>query len=192
MYGRRPIIGVMGSHADRHADQAAAIGRWLAREGVHLLTGGGDGVMGAVSEAFFNTSPRAGQVLAVVPCIGGDPRCAPVPGYPNRWVEIPIFTHLDRGGPAADQPSSRNHVNILTSTAVILLPGGAGTASEARLSLRYQKPILAYLTSRDEIPGLPDEIPMTSVFEDVCAFVRMHASRWSSPGGTSTGSYGSR
>ena len=167
----------MGSHADSHTDRVAAVGRWLAREGVHLLTGGGEGVMGAVSEAFFETSPRAGQVVAVVPCVAGDPRCAPVPGYPNRWVEIPIFTHLDRGGQAGDQPSSRNHINILTSTVVILLPGGAGTASEARLALRYGRPAIAYLTSRGEMPGLPDGIPISSVFEEVCAFVRSQVSR---------------
>jgi uncharacterized protein (TIGR00725 family) len=177
-YGRRPIVGVMGSHLDREADQAASVGRWLAREGVHLLTGGGDGVMDAVSEAFFETSPRAGQVLAVLPCVEEDPRCSPVPGYPNRWVEIPIFTHLGQGGPAGDEPSSRNHINILTSTVVILLPGGAGTASEARLSLRYGRPSVAYLMSRAEIPGLPDGIPLTSDFEEVCAFVRTHSAAW--------------
>ena len=174
---RRPIIGVMGSHADRHIERAKAVGAWLAREGFHLLTGGGEGVMGEVSAAFAEADPRDGQILAVVPSVPGDPRCTPVPGYPNRWVEIPIFTHLERGGPDGDEPMSRNHINVLTATALILLPGGAGTASEARLSVRYGRPSIAYLTARDEIPGLPSEIPVTSVFEEVCAFVCRHAAR---------------
>ena len=42
---------------------------------------------------------------------------------------------------------SRNHINILTSDLVILLPGGEGTASEAELAVRYNKSVIA-LASR--------------------------------------------
>lgn len=47
---RLPIVGVLGSGSEPHEEQAKPLGEWLAREGVHLLTGGG--VMEAVSRAF--------------------------------------------------------------------------------------------------------------------------------------------
>ncbi|HUT02907.1 MAG TPA: DNA-binding protein, partial [bacterium] len=46
---RLPIVGVLGSGSEPHEEKAKPLGEWLAREGVHLLTGGGGGVMEAVS-----------------------------------------------------------------------------------------------------------------------------------------------
>ncbi|MCE2543012.1 MAG: molybdenum cofactor carrier protein [Acidobacteria bacterium] len=172
---RLPIVGVMGSAVDAHAERARQVGRWIAAQGYHLLTGGGDGVMGAVTEAFVDVRERAGASLAVVPCLPGDAAATPLPGYPNRWVEIPIFTHLDTGRPAGDAPSSRNHLNVLSSTVIIFLPGGSGTASEARLALRYGRPGVAYLHTREELPELPAGIPVEAEFERVAGFVRQHA-----------------
>ena len=131
--------------------------------------------MSAVTEAFTAVEDREGRALAVVPALRDHPSVAPLPGYPNRWVEIPIFTHLDRGGPAGDEPMSRNHINVLTSTVVVLLPGGTGTASEARLALRYRRPCIAYLHRRDEIPNLPTEVLVETSFEKVAAYVAAYA-----------------
>ena len=170
---RRPIVGVMGSSVEPHAERAREVGRWIAAAGYHLLTGGGAGVMGAVTEAFAGVRDRRGAALGIVPCLPGDPAATPLPGYPNPWVEIPIYTHLDTGA-GEDAPSSRNHLNVLTSTVVIFLPGSVGTASEARLTLRYGRPGVAYLRSREEIPELPDGIPIEADFERVAAFVRRH------------------
>ena len=161
----------MGSHADAHVDRARQVGEWVAGQGFHLLTGGGDGVMGAVSQAFVEVADRVGLVLAIVPSVTSDPNYPPAPGYPNPWVEIPIYTHLDRGGPHGDEPTSRNHINVLTSTVLVLLPGGEGTASEARLALRYGTPCIGYLHARDEVPGLPDAIRIESDFSRIEAFV---------------------
>lgn len=169
---RRPVVGVMGSSVEPHTERAREVGRWIAAEGYHLLTGGGRGVMGAVTEAFVGVRDRSGAALGIVPCVPGDPAGSPLPGYPNPWVEIPIYTHLDTGGDAGDARSSRNHVNVLTSTVIIFLPGASGTASEARLALRYGRPGVAYLRARGEIPELPDGIPVESDFERVAAFVR--------------------
>ena len=171
---RRPIVGVMGSSVEPCAERAREVGRWIAAQGYHLLTGGGAGVMGAVTEAFAAVEGRAGAALGVVPCVAGDPAATPLPGYPNRWVELPIFTHLDTGA-GADVPSSRNHINVLSSTVIIFLPGSVGTASEARLSLRYGRPGVAYLRDPGELPGLPGGIPVESDFARVAAFVRRHA-----------------
>ena len=172
--GRRPVVGVMGSHADPHAERARRVGDWVARQGYHLLTGAGAGVMAAVTEAFAAVPDRPGLALGVVPSLPGRPG-TPLPGYPNPWVDVPIRVHLDSGGPAGDEPTSRNHVNILTSTVVILLPGGTGTASEARLALRYGRPCVAYLRAAGEIPGLPAGIPVEADFARVAAYVTAHA-----------------
>lgn len=65
--GRIPVVGVMGSGSARHADLAEPLGRALARMGVHLLTGGGGGVMEAVSRAFHEVPGRTGMVIGVLP-----------------------------------------------------------------------------------------------------------------------------
>lgn len=161
----------MGSHTEPHADRARPLGAWIARQGYHLLTGGGDGVMGAVTQAFTAVADRSGLALAVIPSEAGASAPTPLPGYPNRWVEVPIYTHLGRGGPYGDEPTSRNHINVLTSTVVILLPGGTGTASEARLAVRYGKPCVAHLRARDEIPGLPPEISVETELTGVTRYV---------------------
>ena len=93
---RIPIVGVMGSGTQSHYERASRLGRWLALEGVHLLTGGGSGVMTSVSQAFYETPDRRGLVIGIIPSIEGS--FAPKAGYPNKWVEIPIFTHLAMTG----------------------------------------------------------------------------------------------
>src|SRR5262245_25652645 len=96
MASRLPVVGVMGSGDTEHADKAEPLGRWLAAERVHLLTGAGQGVMAAVSRAFHSTPGRAGLVVGVAPC--GDPPDSPRAGYPNQWVELVIRTHLPLSG----------------------------------------------------------------------------------------------
>ena len=166
---RLPVVGVMGSGNAPHTERATELGRWLAVRGVHLLTGGGRGVMTAVSQAFFETRPRRGLVIGVLP--GSEEIAGPLPGYPNPWVEIPIVTHLSHSGKKGTELQSRNHINILSSDVVVALPGSAGTSSEVRLALTYGRPIVAYLDSRDQIPDLPEQVPVESNLDDVCAFI---------------------
>src|SRR5262249_15152948 len=63
---RRRVVTVIGSGttADRHAHE---VGNLIATMGFDLLTGAGRGVMEAVSQAFFEVSPRRGLVIGVVP-----------------------------------------------------------------------------------------------------------------------------
>jgi uncharacterized protein (TIGR00725 family) len=165
----------MGSGDTEHADKAAPLGRWLARERVHLLTGAGGGVMAAVSRAFYATPGRTGLVVGVAPC--GDRPDIPRTGYPNQWVELVIQTHLPLSGASGTEPLSRNHINVLTSDVIVALPGGAGTASEVALALRYGRPIAAFLDRRSDIPELPDEVPVFDALADVQDFVRRHLRR---------------
>lgn len=173
---RRPVVGVMGASGAPHAERSRRVGAWIARAGYHLLTGGGPGVMAAVTEAFVGVADRRGLAVGILPASGrggtGGAAGQPPPGYPNPWVEIAIRTHLDSLGERGGDERSRNHVNVLSSDVLILLPGSAGTASEARLALHYGRPSIAYLDARADLPGLPDAIPVEAEFARVEAFVR--------------------
>ena len=138
---------------------------------MHLLTGGGRGVMDAVSRAFNEVEDREGLVIGVLPAAG--PRAANPPrGYPNPWVELSIHTHLHLSGTEGTNIASRNHINVLSSDVVVALPGAWGTRTEVELALRYGKPLVAYLQDRAEIPQLPDSVLVLARLEEIKAFVR--------------------
>ncbi|MFC1515283.1 molybdenum cofactor carrier protein [Thermodesulfobacteriota bacterium] len=169
---RLPIVGVMGSGSKAHRDRAGALGKWLAEEGVHLLTGGGGGVMETVSRAFYEVSHRKGLVIGILPGNVADRKYRPAPGYPNPWVEIPIPTHLPLSGTQGTDPMSRNHINILSSDVIVALPGSHGTASEVALAMAYGRPVIAYLDRRAQIDGLPDSARVEPDFKEIKTFVR--------------------
>jgi predicted Rossmann-fold nucleotide-binding protein len=125
--------------------------------------------MASVSKAFYESGDRLGSVIGIIPC--QENSVHPKPGYPNPWIEIPIFTHLSLSGTHGAEPLSRNHINILTSDIIVALPGGTGTASEAALAVAYHRPIIAFLASSEEIPGLPGQVPVQSDFGEICIFV---------------------
>jgi uncharacterized protein (TIGR00725 family) len=157
---RLPIVGVMGSGSHAHAMRADPVGRWLASEGVHLLTGGGRGVMEAS--------------IGILPGEGGE---APA-GYPNPFVELAIPTHLPWSGERGSDQLSRNHINVLASSVLIALPGGAGTSSEVALAARYGRPLVAFVESRSDIPELPADTPVAHTLDAVKAFVRGAFTGW--------------
>ena len=158
---RRPVVGVMGSGSTPETELAEPLARLLARRGVNLLSGGGGGTMSSTCAAFAAVENRAGSIIAILPGVpaAGDgdwvareqggtfepgPTMPPA-GYPNQWAEIVIQTHLSTSGAAGTEISSRNHINILSSDAVVALPGGPGTLSEVQLAVAYGKPCIAFL-----------------------------------------------
>ncbi|HVS64723.1 MAG TPA: molybdenum cofactor carrier protein [Thermoanaerobaculia bacterium] len=187
---RRPVVGVLGSGTEplrrAVAERCRTLGELLARRGCHLLTGGGLGVMAAVSRAFVETPGRGGLALAVLP---GDAETGEPPaGYPNPFVELAIRTHLPARGERGGDHDSRNHLNVLSADAVIALAGGAGTVSEVRLALRYGRPVLVLVGDvlvddvlvgdvlvgdvladdvERELPGCPVEVPRAVSLEAV-------------------------
>jgi uncharacterized protein (TIGR00725 family) len=167
-----PIVGVLGSGQDPHIDHATELGLWLATQDVHLLTGGGRGVMETVSRAFHSVKERAGKVIGILPSAADANGHHPPSGYPNQWIEIPIHTHLPLSGSRGTEQASRNHINILTANVLVALPGSHGTASEILLAIEYKKPLVAFLHSREDIPGLPPEVLVEQDFEKVKNFVR--------------------
>ena len=164
---RLPIVAVIGSGVDEHDELARPLGRWLGGQGVHLLTGGGRGVMAAVSRAFHSAPDRRGLVIGVLPGEAG----RTLKGYPNPWVEIPIATHLPLSGERGTDMRSRNHINVLSADVIVVLPGRAGTASEVHLALGYRKPLAAFVTDPGDFPNLPPDVPVCRTVDEVKAFV---------------------
>ena len=165
--GRLPIVAVIGSGVDEHDDLAQPLGQWLAGQDVHLLTGGGSGVMEAVSRSFHSVPDRRGLVIGVLP---GEAGRSPE-GYPNPWVEIPIATHLPFSGEQGKEVRSRNHINVLSADAIIVLPGGAGTASEVDLAIKYRKPLAAFTIEPGDLSKLPPDVSVYQTLDEVKAFV---------------------
>ena len=58
-------VCVIGSGTDPHTALAQQVGRLLARLEVNLLTGGGAGVMEAVSKAFVEARPARGITIGI-------------------------------------------------------------------------------------------------------------------------------
>ena len=154
-----PIVAVIGGGSisdDATRAISKEVGIQLAESGVHLLTGGGQGVMNFVSESFVSHYPRFGNSIGVIPgtTTNIDSKIGPMvlntkSNYPNAFVEIPVMTHLPGDDPYA--MTSRNHINILSADLVIALTGGAGTAAELELAQRYGKPVIVYLKDNQRI-----------------------------------------
>ena len=130
--------------------------------------------MESVSKAFHSVKGRVGKVIGILPGSVENGSYHSMPGYPNRWVEIPIRTHLPLSGPRGTEFASRNHLNILTSDLIVALPGSHGTASELALALQYEKPTVAFLSDRADIPGLPSDIYVEPDFDNVKEYVNSH------------------
>lgn len=142
-----PIVGVMGG-SDVKGDilrEAYLLGEGIANRGYVLLTGGGPGVMRAASEGAWRAG---GLVIAILP----NDRAHPMPGYPNEFVDIPIYTGL---------LDARNVINVKTPHVVVVLPGGAGTFSELALALKAGTPVVGLHVH------LPDFIKKISSFTQV-------------------------
>ncbi|MCG8505144.1 MAG: hypothetical protein MI755_11095, partial [Sphingomonadales bacterium] len=173
---RLPIVGVMGSGDREFPPYDEALGAWLAGWPVHLLTGAGRGVMTAVSRGFAQVQDRSGRVVGIVPSqphpMGETP--VPKPGYPNPWIEIPIRTHLPTHRSADHGLTSRNHINVLSSQAVIILPGSEGTLHEISLCVAYGAPAIYYQPVDALAPPwpLPQEISVATDFDALAEFLK--------------------
>jgi uncharacterized protein (TIGR00725 family) len=139
----RRVVAVIGSGADLTEAQQRwpfAVGRWVAQSGHHLLTGGGGGVMEAASRGFCSVE-RAGVAIGVIP------KGKRADRYPNRWLDLRIFTHLEGVDPMG--ADSRNHINVLSADALVVFPGSAGTHAELRLAIARERPCPIVVCVRD-------------------------------------------
>jgi uncharacterized protein (TIGR00725 family) len=166
-------VGVIGSGSSEHEPSARAVGELLADLGVNLLTGGGRGVMTAVSRAFTQRRRTRGICIGIIPCESETDRARPKAGYPNEFVELAIHTHLPYSGTQGMHDLSRNHINVLSCAAIVALPGEAGTVSEIVLAIRYGKPVIAYSPSPALVEHFPRSVRRAFTIDEVDDFLRM-------------------
>jgi predicted Rossmann-fold nucleotide-binding protein len=146
---------------DPEFDQfAREVGRAVAEHGCNLITGGGHAVMELVAEGFCRTPYRVGKSIGILPgslsthalpALGTTGRLsvAPKRGYPNPWIEVPIYTHLP--GDVPKGPDSRNWLNARSADVFIALQGGKGTQAELEIALSLGVPAIALLRKEDSI-----------------------------------------
>ena len=144
MIDRYPVIGVMGSHEDSWDRYARPVGELIARRGYHLLTGAGAGVMSAVCEAFQSVEERRGLAIGIRPAVDYKGEALSKEDFPNVHIDLPIITPLSAKAQGDVMPFSRNLVNVMTSKALIVLPGSHGTRNEVSLALLYDKPLILF------------------------------------------------
>lgn len=156
-----PIIGVFGGASTDYGietmDRCKEVGALLAELGVHLLTGGGPGIMEWVNQSFVEHPARKpiGHTIGIIPAKSIDEPTIPKKPYPNGYIEIPIFTHL--ASTKGDDIYSRNNINVLTPNAIIVLDGKSGTEGEVRLIEKFQRidRAISYAISADRHVSLP-------------------------------------
>ena len=170
MITRKPIIGVMGSSDQVWESYARPIGQMIAEFDYHLLTGAGAGVMTTVAQAFVQVEDRHGVSIGIIPTTDYQGGYVPREEYPNPYIEVPILTPLDKKVQGDSNPYSRNHVNVMTSSALIILPGDHGTKNEASLTLHYKKQALLFGPA-DEFTSFPEQISRTEDLDEVREFL---------------------
>lgn len=167
---RKPIIGVMGSSTEPYEELATPLGRMIADHDYRLLTGAGAGVMTAVAKAFCETEGRQGVSLGIVPTMDYKGGYVPRDQYPNPYIELPIFVPLDKKAENDINPYSRNHVNVMTSNAMVILPGDHGTQNEVALGIKYNKPMILF-GPEELFKAFPDQPIRSQDIEEVREFL---------------------
>ncbi len=179
MIDKRPIIGVMGSHEQEWEEYCSPLGKMIAHHDYHLLTGAGAGVMTSVSKAFCEELNREGLSIGIIPTVDYSGTFLPRDKYPNPYIEIPILTPLDVRAQNDKSPYSRNYVNVMSSNAIVVLPGEHGTQNEVSLAISYKKPMILFgpdeaFSKFPESPSRTDDIAEVKEFlEHAVAKVRI-------------------
>ncbi|MBU0898185.1 MAG: LOG family protein [Nanoarchaeota archaeon] len=122
-------IGVIGPEKSEYSDcpkkaiilenLAEKLGKLIAENKAVLITGGFDGTMEACSKG---AKENNGLVV-------GTP--GNVRGSGNRYLDVEIVTNIDKGSFISS--------GMLSSDAIIVIPGGAGTLAEFCMAYRFKK-----------------------------------------------------
>lgn len=163
------IIGIMGGHRDDSPalGDAFILGTAVAQRGHVLLTGGGRGVMKAASEGTYKAG---GLVIAILP----SEKNLPLSGYPNEYVDLPIYTGMYDG---------RNIINAKTPFLIIALQGSAGTLSEIAIALKSGTPVIGLNCPHVDLPEAGEYYSVGTVDDAIAMMDALVSAR----GGTSGG-----
>jgi uncharacterized protein (TIGR00725 family) len=99
------------------------LGAFLAEQGFHVITGGGTGVMEAVSKG---ASQAGGLTIGILPSVHHSDA--------NPWCKVIIPTGIGH---------TRNSLTALSADIIISIGGKAGTLTEMAYAWIYNKPIIA-------------------------------------------------
>ncbi len=168
---RHHIVGVMGSHVNPWEEYSHAVGKLIAERGYNLLTGAGAGVMTEVAKGYTETVPREGVSIGILPAVDYKGQKLDKEEYPNPYIEVPMITPLSAKAQSDAMPFSRNLVNVMTSKALVILPGSHGTRNEVSIALMYNKPLIMFGPEEEfaKFPGEPlraDDIHHVEQFFD--------------------------
>ncbi len=131
----KPTIGVMGSasgylmHNPKAVEVAREIGRQIAKNNGILINGACPGLP---DEAARGCKEAGGETMGISPAIS---MCSHIGKYksPVKYYDRFIFTGMGL--------MLRDIVNIRSSNAVVILPGGTGTLNEFTVAYDEGKPI---------------------------------------------------
>jgi hypothetical protein len=119
------VIGDAYAEGDKY-DFCVALGRMLAEMNLVVITGGGSGVMEAVSKG---ANQAGGITVGILP--GSDKKDA------NSFCGVILPTGLGHG---------RNTLTVMAADVVIAVGGQAGTLTEMGFAWMYHKPLIAVRT----------------------------------------------
>lgn len=178
---RHPIIGVMGSHIEQWDEYSVPLGKMIANHDYHLLTGAGSGAMISVSKSFVEQENREGVCIGVFPTMDYTGNFLSSEEYPNPYIEVPLIVPLDHRAQNDATPYSRNQVNIMTSHAIVVLPGDHGTRNEVSLAIQYKKPMILF-GPENAFQKFPEHPTRVSDIEEVREFLEKTTDKFRTDG----------
>jgi uncharacterized protein (TIGR00725 family) len=120
---RKRQVAVIGSSDDtQNLDEAYSIGKFVARKGYTLITGGRGGIMKAASQGAYENN---GIVIGILP--GDDLEAS------NNYCTVVIPTGIG---------FARNAVNVLSADILVAIGGKSGTLSELAYAGIFSKPVI--------------------------------------------------
>jgi hypothetical protein len=93
-------------------------------------------------------------VIAILP----NDRKRPLRGYPNEFVDIPIYTGMY---------DARNVINAKTPHILVALDGGPGTLSEMAVAMKNGTPVIGLNCPHVELPEENDFTIVETVVEAI-------------------------